>query len=227
MPIVGFVPTKARLVLEESRDTVLVMRVIVAKGENILLTSGGTLQALAGVLRIRERKMELPSDDLEVGAMIYVSGSEKDKERSSAKFQLNISMPAKKFASLLGVALSGRLPTKFFVDSGAQAPHFGKRGLGYKMGTQGRTKVWDNKAYRSLPLVGFSVILPIVIRHSAEDPETEQGDPAPASTGQVSELAEAIDAFHAETKHSLMFVLTLVVVTAIILILFVLNIAWK
>ena len=56
MPLVGFRPTKARLVIEDSSDTILVMKVVVADSESVELASGGKLDALAGVVRIRERK---------------------------------------------------------------------------------------------------------------------------------------------------------------------------
>jgi len=56
MPLVGFRPTKARLIIDDSNDTVLVMKVVVADSESVELASGGKLDALQGVLRIRERK---------------------------------------------------------------------------------------------------------------------------------------------------------------------------
>ena len=56
MPLVGFRPTKARLIIEDSRATVLVMKVVVYKGDTIRLAAGDLLEELTGVLRIRERK---------------------------------------------------------------------------------------------------------------------------------------------------------------------------
>ena len=40
MPLVGFTPTKARLVLEENKESVLVMKVTLAKGESVALATG-------------------------------------------------------------------------------------------------------------------------------------------------------------------------------------------
>jgi len=53
MPLVAFKPTKARLVIEQGRESVLVMRVVVAKGETVALAAGGRLEAITGFLRIR------------------------------------------------------------------------------------------------------------------------------------------------------------------------------
>ena len=39
MPLVGFTPTKARLVLEESKESVLVMKVALARGESVELAT--------------------------------------------------------------------------------------------------------------------------------------------------------------------------------------------
>ena len=58
MPLVSFTPTDARLVLEENKQSVLVMKVVLAKGESLELENGGSLETLAGVLRIRERSAE-------------------------------------------------------------------------------------------------------------------------------------------------------------------------
>ena len=56
MPLVGFRPTKARLIIENNRDSVLVMKVVLDVDDAVELSTGGTLKDLVGVLRIRERK---------------------------------------------------------------------------------------------------------------------------------------------------------------------------
>src|SRR5437660_5018174 len=113
MPLVGLTPTKARLVIEENKESVLVMKVLLAKGESVELSTGGKLQALGGVLRVREvRADKWQGNARSVGSMVFVDGGNAGAE--SAKFQINISMSAKKFQALLKVALSGRLPSKFF-----------------------------------------------------------------------------------------------------------------
>ena len=70
MPLVAFKPTKARLVIEQGRESVLVMRVIVAKNETVALAVGGRLESLAGFLRIRERKDERGRNEKVVGSLM-------------------------------------------------------------------------------------------------------------------------------------------------------------
>ena len=45
MPIVAFKPVKARLVIEQGRESVIVMKVLVAKNETVALASGGHLES--------------------------------------------------------------------------------------------------------------------------------------------------------------------------------------
>ena len=54
MPLVGFRPIKARLIIENSRDSVLVVKVVLDDDNAVELTTGGTLRDLGGVLRIRQ-----------------------------------------------------------------------------------------------------------------------------------------------------------------------------
>src|SRR4051794_31999220 len=226
MPVVSFVPTKARLVLEQSRDTVLVMRVVLARGDNVLLTDGGQLQLLTGVARIREQKHGDASSPTE-GSLIYVGGAAKAAEASSARFQINVAMPRDKFAALLEVALSGRLPAKFFVEVPARGKGADVPGLTYTQQGTTRIKVWDTVVFRSVPVTGFTLILPIMLPDEVLAQRKDEDARGAATVGQVAELAEAIDSFHAETKHSLIFVLTLSAVTALIIIAFVLGFGFK
>ena len=153
MPLVSFKPIKARLVIEQGRESVLVMKVIVAKGETVTLASGGKLEATAGSLRIRERKEERGrNENKAVGSMVYVDAGGQDDEKSPANFQINISLSAAKFEALLKVALSGRLPSKFYVHAGERISAKETRGMGYTVRGGERVKVWDNKRYRSLPV---------------------------------------------------------------------------
>jgi hypothetical protein len=116
MPLVSFKPTKARLVIEEGKDSVLVMKVAVAKGETVELSTGGRLEALSGTLRVRERKTNaIRSNGNAIGSLIFIDETGYGQQFSPAKFQINLGMAAEKFEPLLRVALSGRLPNKFFV----------------------------------------------------------------------------------------------------------------
>src|SRR5271167_2289437 len=178
MPLVSFNPTKARLVIEEGKESVLVMKVVAAKGESVKLATGGRLELLTGVLRVRECKADAGQGNRKgVGSLVFVPPSGPGEVRQAAKFQINILMSAKKFDALLQVALSGRLPTKFFVNAGERVSRTATKGLNYRKGPEGRTKIWDNKSFRSLLVTHFVVILPISIserQHAA----SESAEPA-------------------------------------------------
>src|ERR1700737_2625243 len=221
MPLVSFAPTKARLVLEEDKESVLVMRVVLAKGESVELAGGGKLQALAGVLRVRERRADKRTGE-GVGSLVFV-GAPGDAAPDSAGFQINISMSAKKFEALLNVAISGRLPSKFFVDAGEKVSRTETRGLTYRMAPKGRTKVWDNKSFAFLPVANFSAIIPISVPEPPATPSAD-ADQSPfesqASYGQMVELAEELAVFRSETNHTLMAIVWLFATLGLLTLLF-------
>ncbi len=223
MPLVGFTPTKARLVLEENKESVLVMKVALAKGESVELATGGTLQALAGVLRIRERRTDKwQGNGKGVGSLVYVDAG-RGGDQDSAKFQINISISTKKFDALLKIAISGRLPSKFFVDAGEKVSRNETRGMTYRMTPEGRTKVWDNKSFAFLPVTNFSAIIPITVPEPPPAPsaDADQSPPEPpVSYGQVVDLAEDLAVFRNETNHTLMAIVSLFAVLALMALLF-------
>jgi hypothetical protein len=221
MPLVAFKPVKARLVIEQGRESVLVMKVLVAKGETVALASGGRLEATTGSLRIRERKEERGrNENKAVGSMVYVDSSTQDSDQSSGNFQINISLSAAKFEALLKVAISGRLPSKFYVHAGERISPKETRGIGYMVRSGERVKVWDNKRYRSLPVTNFSVILPISVPEPQESPVYEE-DRALVETlsnnDQVAELADEFAVFQGETKNALTAVVSVVAVIGVLL----------
>ena len=229
MPLVGFTPTKARLVLEENKESVLVMKVVLAKGESVELATGGTMQALAGVLRIRERRADKwPGNGngngkgKGVGSLVFVDAG-RGGDQTSAKFQINISISTKKFDALLKIAISGRLPSKFFVDAGEKVSRAETRGMTYRMAPEGRTKVWDNQLFAFLPVTNFSAIIPITVPEPppALSTDVDQSPPEPSvSYGQVVELAEDLAVFRNETNHTLMAIVSLFAVLALMALLF-------
>src|SRR5512141_855869 len=175
MPLVAFKPTKARLVIEQGRESILVMQVLVAKGEPVALVAGGRLESMSGFLRIRERKEERGrNENKAVGSMVYVDAAGHGDARSPSNFQINISLSAAKFEALLKVAISGRLPSKFFVHAGDRISARETRGMGYAVRAGTRVKLWDNRRYRTLPVTNFSVILPITVPDQQESPVFEQ-----------------------------------------------------
>jgi hypothetical protein len=225
MPLVGFTPTKARLVLEENKESVLVMKVTLAKGESVALATGGKLQALTGVIRVRERRTDnWQGNGKGVGTLVYVDAG-RGGAQESAKFQINISMSTKKFEALLKVAISGRLPSKFFVDAGEKVSRTEMRGLTYRMAPKGRTKVWDNKLFPFLPVTNFSAIIPISVPEPPPAPAADaDADQSPlesqASYGQMVELAEELAVFRSETNHTLMAIVWLFAALGLLALLF-------
>ena len=179
MPLVSFKPTKARLVIENDKDSVLVMKVAVAKGETVELASGGRLESLSGVLRIRERAANGTRVNGAIGSLIYIDESGHGPNFAPAKFQINLGMAADKFEPLLRVALSGRLPNKFFVTAGERVSARETRGLSYGLRSDVRTKVWDTASFRTLPVTNFAMILPIevpeVLCHHRPDVRIQRG----------------------------------------------------
>jgi hypothetical protein len=107
MAIIAFKPVKARLVIEQGRESVVVMKVLVAKGETVALASGGRLESVQGSLRIRERKEERGRGEAKaVGSLVYVDAAGQGEDRTPASFQINISLSPAKFDALLKVAIS-------------------------------------------------------------------------------------------------------------------------
>lgn len=227
MPLVGFRPTKARLVMENAKDSVLVMKVVLAADDAVELTTGGALQDLQGVLRIRERKANgAGNGNGVIGAIVYVADGERDAAAPPGKYQVNVAMPADRFAQLLRVATTGRLPTKFFVDAGETPARRGTAALGYRNRAGTRVKVWDNHAHRSLPVTNFVMILPIDIAPAPETPmpSIDAAVPAPpvalATNAQVAELMDDMLVFQSDTRNTmfgLVCVLALVALAALAL----------
>lgn len=220
MPLVSFNPTKARLVIEEGKESVLVMKVVAAKGESVELATGGKLELLTGVLRVRECKADAEQgNSTGVGSLVFVAPSGPGEEQRAAKFQVNILMSAKKFDALLQVALSGRLPTKFLVNAGERVSRTATKSLSYRKRPEGWTKFWDNKAFRSLLVTSFVVILPISIserQHAVtETAESASIDPT-AISSQVAELADDLAAFQGQTHYLLVAIVSLFAVSAVL-----------
>jgi hypothetical protein len=230
MPLVSFKPTKARLVIEESKDSVLVMKVTVAKGETVELSTGGRLDALAGVLRVRERAANGAMANGAIGSLIFVEQTGRGPEHAAAKFQINLGIASEKFEPLLRVALSGRLPDKFFIDAGERMPKGETRGLTYGLRQDLRVKVWDTALYRALPVTNFAIILPI------EVPEPrESGGPVPesypvesmATNAQVAELVDDLLVFQSETRNTLYALMAVVGVVAVLALVFGLAVLFR
>jgi|SRR5689334_10136899 len=205
MPLVGLRPTKARLVMENAKESVLVLLVSVADDDAVDLATGGTLGDLGGVLRIRERKANANGNGSgAIGSVVYVAPSGRDGQATPAKFQVTVAMAADKFATLLRVANAGRLPTKFFVDAGAKQGAEAKA-LGYRKRAGMRVKVWDNHAFRVLPVSNFVMILPIDVPPQVTAPPaiSEAATLSAATSTQVAELMDDMLVFQSDTRNTM------------------------
>lgn len=223
MPLLGFRPTKARLVMEDDKDSVLVMKVVQDGDDAVELATGGTLQQLAGVLRIRERRNHAPEGGGAIGSLVYVAEAGAGSAEAPGKFQVNVAMAADKFATLLRVANAGRLPTRFFVDTGDRKSGAAAAALGYRMRSGTRVKAWDNHAHRTLPVTNFVMILPIDVPTAAPaagavaagTAAEEPPPPAPATNAQVAELMDDMLVFQSDTRHTMFGVLLVLGIVAV------------
>jgi hypothetical protein len=224
MPLVSFKPTKARLVIENEKDSVLVMKVALAKGDTVELATGGRLESLSGVLRIRERKTDGSRGNGAIGSLIYIAESGRGPDFAPAKFQINLGMAADKFEPLLRVALSGRLPNKFFVDAGERVSAHETRGLSYGLRSDVRTKIWDTTSFRSLPVTNFAMILPIEVPEPRENGAPPAAESWPvesmATNAQVAELVDDLLVFQSETRNMLYAMVAVVAVAVALALVF-------
>ena len=217
--LIGIKPLKARLVIQEGRSRVLVMKVTLSDGETIGLASGGTLDSLPGVVRIRERsEPRRRSRSTALGTLVYVPGG---AVAGAAKYQIDVTLGARNFDALVGVALTGALPAKFFIDAGGRASARAPGGLRFASTPAGTIKLWDTTTHRILPVTHFSAILPVALFGSAPDPRVESAPAvrAAADGAQLLELADEILASQAESRTSLVGVLAIIAIIAMLILL--------
>jgi hypothetical protein len=152
--------------------------------------------------------------------MVYVDAAGDGEGHSPANFQINLSLSAAKFEALLKVAISGRLPSKFYVHAGDRVSARDTRGMGYTLRGGERVKLWDNNKYRMLPVTNFSVILPITVADARDGAAIEE-DRSLVETltnnDQVAELADEFAVFQGATKNALTAVVSVVAVIGVLL----------
>jgi hypothetical protein len=222
MPLLALKPLKARLVIEDGRESVLVMKVRLADGEVVVLKPGGRLETLPGVLRIRERRDEprrrRPKSG---GTMVYVPGAPRNGIPGAAKFQINVALATHKFDALLRVALAGALPTKLFIDVGERVSPNVTLGIGYGASAAGRIKVWDTAGHRKLPVTDFSMILPVAVPMAPV--AAGNGEPpvldSIADNLHLAELADEVLSTQAETRATLTAALAIIGIIALLILL--------
>ena len=144
MPLIRLKPHKARVVIEDGAEMILVLKVSLHRGEAVELASGGRMEALNGMLRIRERGGLLTRADGRIaGKLTYVPETASGGSRAPAEFQVDVPLGPREFRVLLDLGRAGRLPHKIFMQAGERTG-LGPRGLTYRS-KGGRTgKFWDN-----------------------------------------------------------------------------------
>lgn len=238
MPLIRLKPHKARVVIEDGAEMILVLKVSLARGESVELASGGRLEALNGMLRIRERGGLLTRADGKVnGRLTFVPETNGSQSRAPAEFQVDVPLGPREFRVLLDLGRSGRLPHKIFMQAGERTIA-GPRGVTYRA-SRGRTsKFWDNLAHRRVPVTNLTFVVPVDIanssasaardaRHDFDDEPDPYEDDEPrdrdverafASSAQVAELADELIVFQGETRHLLTAILAVVGLTALIVV---------
>ena len=246
MPLIRLKPHKARVVIEDGAEMILVLKVSLAGGESVMLGSGGRMEALNGMLRIRERGGLLTRADGKInGRMTYVPEATSGAKQGPAEFQVDIPLGPREFRVLLDLGRAGRLPHKIFMQAGERTVA-GPRGVTYRSQNGHTAKFWDNVVHRRVPVTNVTFVVPVDVANAGvqprhprsdfddevdpyEDDARDTRDPRNArdegeqrtyaSSAQVAELADELIVFQGETRHLLTAVLAVVGLTALIVVL--------
>jgi hypothetical protein len=236
MPIIRLKPHKARVVIEDGAEMILVLKVSLHRGESVGLATGGRMEALQGMLRIRERGGLLTRPDGKLsGRLTYVPETRSGGNRAPAEFQVDVPLGPREFRVLLDLGRAGRLPHKVFMQAGERTLT-GPRGVTYQV-KDGRTlKHWDNVAHRRVPVSNLTFVVPVDVANAGtaqrgaprdhdidpfdDDEARPDGEETKsfASSAQVAELADELIVFQGETRHLLTAILAVVGLTALIVV---------
>jgi len=247
MPLIRLKSHTARVVIEDGAAMILVLKVSLNRGETVELASGGRMEALNGMLRIRERGGLLTRADGRIaGKLTYVPETASGGSRAPAEFQIDVPLGPREFRLLLDLGRAGRLPHKIFMQAGDRTA-LGPRGLTYRA-KDGRTgKFWDNVSHRRLPVSNLTYIVPVDVANASggaprgprrdwddddydrerhrdlsgddEYPRDGRESRSPyASSAQVAELADELIVYQSETRHLLTAVLAVMGLTALIVV---------
>jgi hypothetical protein len=237
MPLIRLKPHKARVVIEDGAEMILVLMVTLNRGESVELASGGRLESMKGMLRIRERGGLLTRADGKTnGRLTFVPETASGGNRAPAEFQVDVPLGPREFRVLLDLGRAGRLPHKVFMQAGERTIT-GPRGVTYRA-KDGRTgKFWDNVAHRRVPVSSLTFVVPVDVANAGgpsrnarrddddfdpyedDDPRDSNDAKSFASSAQVAELADELIVFQGETRHLLTAILAVVGLTALIVVL--------
>ena len=238
MPLIRLKPHKARVVIEDGAEMILVLMVTLNRGESVELAIGGRMETMKGMLRIRERGGLLARADRKTqGRLTYVPETVSGGGRAPPEFQIDVPLGPREFRVLLDLGRAGRLPHKIFMQAGERTKA-GARGVTYRA-KDGRTgKFWDNVAHRRVAVSSLTFVVPVDVANAGgpsarnayrddEELDTHEPDEAReaddsksfASSAQVAELADELIVFQGETRHLLTAILAVVALTALIVVL--------
>jgi hypothetical protein len=220
MPLVGFRPTKARLIIEDAKESVLVMRCVVDPDDSVELASGGALEALSGVLRVRERSGSGNGNgrDKALGALTFVPESGNGGDTNAGKFQISVHLSTERFATILRAINAGHLPAKFFVDVGSKHDaHEEAPAFGFRSRAGARIKHWNNVEHRVLPVSSCVMIMALETAPVSPValPLSDIEVASVATNAQVADLVDDLLVFQAETRNTMLGVLAVLGVVAI------------
>lgn len=238
MPLIRLKPHKARVVIEDGAEMILVLKVTLNRGESVELASGGRMELMNGMLRIRERGGLLTRADSKThGRLTYVPETVSGGSRAPAEFQVDVPLGPREFRVLLDLGRAGRLPHKIFMQAGERTIA-GPRGVIYRAKDGGTGKFWDNVGHRRVPVSSLTFVVPVDVANvggpSARNAhrDDEELDPyeqdesrevddqkSVASSAQIAELADEFIVFQGETRHLLTAILAVVALTALIVVL--------
>jgi hypothetical protein len=246
MPLIRLTPHKARVVIEDGAEMILVLKVSLHRTDSVDLASGGRMGALTGMLRVRERGGLLSRTDAKVnGKLTFVPETVSGNNRAPPEFQIDVPLGPREFRVLLDLGRAGRLPHKIFVQAGERTA-VGPRGLIYRSRNGRTSKFWDNVNHRRLPVTNVTFVVPVESAgrpaqrpprrdfdefedEPYEDRDTDRGEwedrearphetRAYASSAQVAELADELIVYQGETRHLLTALLIVVGLTAAIIV---------
>ena len=238
MPLIRLQPHKARVVIEDGAEMILVLMVTLNRGESVELASGGRMETMKGMLRIRERGGLLTrADGKTTGRLTFVPESASGSNRAPAEFQVDVPLGPREFRVLLDLGRAGRLPHKIFMQAGERTIA-GQRGVIYRARDGHTGKFWDNVGHRRVPVSSLTFVVPVDVanagksrsrdaRHDDDEFDPYEDDDPPsrdetksyASSAQVAELADELIVFQGETRHLLTAILAVVGLTALIVVL--------
>ena len=167
MPLIRLKPHKARVVIEDGVEMILVLMVSLNRGESVELASGGRLETMKGMLRIRERGGLLTRADGKTnGRLTFVPETSVRQQAAARRSSRSTFRSVRASFACCSISVApGRLPHKIFMQAGERTMA-GPRGVTYRA-KDGRTgKFWDNVAHRRVPVTSLTFVVPVDVANA-------------------------------------------------------------